>query len=380
MFRDGLPLDVMRLVTPRAMKTYAQGLGWKPVPVGDGPVAVFHRPDSELHQVIIPLDESLDDFADSTAEVVRKLAEFERRSPEEVLNHLLLPPSDVFRFREIGTDTETGTLHLDEAVGLLDGTRRMLLSVAHSTLRPQPYHPRLSRVEAEQFVRNCRLGQTERGSFTVTLACPLDFVPGTLFEQEPFARRVTTGLLDCLHAIAQAADENRVDQLADQARFPYLSANLCEALLLLRPSGDRSRLSVSVAWSKALPQPERFAGAPAIDLLPESFDAAAYLAPKLREVPEQKHAAFVGFVDVLRGEAGVGGMMEGEVVFAIVLDGGELVRARAELPPDFYMEAGEAHLHNQPVYFRGYLIRGPRINQIEKVQDFRRLEVEQSAP
>ena len=50
----------------------------------------------------------------------------------------------------------------------------MLLSEAHSVLVPQPYHPRMSRSEAEDFLSRCRLGQTDRGSFVLTVACPLD--------------------------------------------------------------------------------------------------------------------------------------------------------------------------------------------------------------
>jgi hypothetical protein len=35
---------------------------------------------------------------------------------------------------------------------MIDGVRKVLLSEAHSVLVPQPYHPRMSRSEAEEFV------------------------------------------------------------------------------------------------------------------------------------------------------------------------------------------------------------------------------------
>jgi len=376
--REFLPLELTKLVTPRAMKTYAQALGWQPVPGINGTIAVYHEPDAVLRQLVVPLEETFDDYAESVGNVVYKLAAFEKRTPMEVLNLLLLPPADVLRFRESSPDTETGTLHLDQAVSVLEGARRMLLVVAHSVLRPQAYHPRLSRGEAEQFVRNCRLGQTERGSFTVTVACPLDFVSATLFEPDPFARRVTHGLFTQLTAIAEAADANQVDKLADLTAYPYMSANLCEALLMLRPPGERSRLSVSVAWSKALPMPTSSRRDASVDLRQECFDAVEYLAPKLRKAPQPKEEPFVGFVDVLRGQPNADGKMAGEVVFSIVLDGGELLRARAELSPDDYQTAGDAHLHNEPVYIRGFLVRAPRSNRIDDVKGFKRLQ-EQTA-
>jgi len=371
---DPLSPEMTKLVTPRAIKNYATVLGWRQVPGINGTISVYHRPDSELHQLIVALDESFDDYGERVAEAIRKLAAFENRPPLEVLNHMLLPPSDVFRFQETGPDTEASTLPFQQAVDFLEGTRSMLLSTAHSILHPQPSHPRLSRTEAQQFVRKCRLGQTERGSFTFTLACPLDFVPGTQSRQEPYGRQVTHGLISSLAGIARETEANRVDDLADLTKYPHLSANFFEAILLLRPSGDRSILRVSVDWSKAVLPPEGEQQRKVVQLRQECFEAAEYLAPKLRAVPVPALETFVGFVEVLRGQAGPDGTMAGEVVFSITLDGGELIRARADLSAPDYQIAGDAHLKHEPVYFRAYLIRAPRNNRVERMTSFRRLE------
>ncbi|WP_425618605.1 hypothetical protein NA78x_002314 [Anatilimnocola sp. NA78] len=369
-----VPAALAKLVAPRAMKNYAKGLGWLPVTDVNGSISVFQSPNSDLHQILIPLDDTFDDFGESVAEVVRKLSEFEGRSQSEILSHLLLPPADVVRFRESSTETETGTLHLDQAVNVLEGVRRTLLSIAHSAIRPQPFHRRLSRIEAEQFVRTCRLGQTERGSFTVTVACPLDVVSGALFVDDPLARQVTHGLLSSLNAVMLATEDGDLDQLLDTSRYPFMSANLCEAILMLRPEGERSRLSISVAWSKALAVPsDSFANQP-VELRQDTFEAIEYLAPKLRTAPAPKEQVIVGFVDVLRGQLNSDGQMAGEVVFSIVLDGGDLIRAKAELTAADYHAAGEAHLQHEPVYFRGLLIRGSRVNRIDSVGGFTRLQ------
>ena len=112
------------------------------VPGINGTISVYHRPDSELHQLIVAvMDEWFDDYGETVAEAIRKLAAFENRPPLEVLNHMLLPPSDVFRFQETGPDTEASTLPFQQAVDFLEGTRSMLLSTAHSILHPQPSHP-----------------------------------------------------------------------------------------------------------------------------------------------------------------------------------------------------------------------------------------------
>lgn len=374
MLAERLPDNLTRIVSPRAMKNYAKALGWIPVERFNGSIAVFHAPGVQTNQLVIPLDETFDDYADSVSVVVRKMAEFEERSPAEVLDHLLLPPADVLRFRDRSPECETGTINLDEALGLLGGAKKMLLSIAHSVLRPTPFHPRLSLSDAEYFVRNCRLGQTQRGSFIVTIACPLEFIPSSV--RDPFERKVTDGLVTTLQLIIKATDEHSVDELTDQSRYPLFSANFCEALCMVRPLGERSSLSLDVAWSKALPlRPTTGNGLrSSLQLRPEDFEAAQYLAPKLRMLPELKQEAFVGFVDVLRGEAGVDDTMSGEVVFSLVLDSGDSIRARADLKPSDYKKAGDAHMRHEPVYLRGFLVMAPRLSRIDRVSDLRRLE------
>src|SRR5262249_53485986 len=153
-------------------------------------------------------------------------------------------------FREVSPEAEAGYLPLDHAVRMVSGTRKLLLSVAHSVLVPQPYHPRMSRTEAEGFLARCRLGQTERGSFTLTVACPLDLQVGLFGPMsEPFARRITSLLLHTLEELEQAVERPRSDELTDLSRHPGISANLCESLLMLRPGGDRAYLTVSATWS-----------------------------------------------------------------------------------------------------------------------------------
>jgi len=369
MLAERLPRDLTRLVTARAIKSYASALGWQPVAGVNGTIAVFHHPSDDLRQLIVPLDETFDDYGDSIAEAVTKLAEFEGCPATEVLNHLLLPPADVLRFREIGPDTETGTVRLEQVIGLLEGTKKMLLSVAHSVLHPQRYHPRLSRTEADQFIRSCRMGQTERGSFTVTVACPLDFMPAATLGGGPYSRQITQGLLESLDSIQKATEDNTVDDLADEKKHPLLSANLLEGLLMLRPEADRASVQVSATWSKAILQPSTQTSANRLLLRKECFEAVEYLAPKLRSAPQPRPVAHVGYVDQLRGQELPGGQMAGEVVL-FIQDGADAIRARVDLTADQYQIAGKAHLENLPVFFHGILIRGPRNNRINQVDGF----------
>jgi hypothetical protein len=366
-----------RLVTPRAIRAYAEGLGWQRVEGVNGTIAVYSNPQAPLRQLIIPLDQRLDDYADRTAEAIQRLAEFERLPAAEVLNHLLLPPADLVGLREVSPDAEAGSLPLDHGVRMVSGARKALLAVAHSVLVPQPYHPRMSRAEAEEFVSRCRLGQTERGSFVLTVACPLDLQAG-LFgpDGEPFARRVTSLLMQSLQDLAAAADSARFDDLQDPARHPGLSANLCESLLMLRPKGDRAFLSVAASWSRAL-LPRTREARREIQLRQEVFEVAEALAPRLRSLPQPRVDRFFGYVDELRGNPTPSDPRPaGEVRFTL-FEPDEEIRARAQLTAEDYATAAAAHLATDLVSFKGILQRLPRLNRVDGVTDFERVRLDE---
>jgi len=61
------------------------------------------------------------------------------------------------------------------------------------------------------FVRSCRLGQTEQGSFVATVECELDVDDLRLrLAEEPFGRKVTTLFA---RSVARVSDAIRADNL-----------------------------------------------------------------------------------------------------------------------------------------------------------------------
>ncbi len=382
MFREILPLDATGRVSPRSLEGYTKGLGWQPALNGKRrDIAILHRPDSQLHQVAIPLDQSLNDYSEAVAEAIRKLAEFESRPAREVLEHLLLPPADILQFREKSQDAEAGSLPFEHAVGMINGTRRLLLSAAHGVLVPQSSHPRLSRSEAEEFVNRCRLGQTDRGSFVLSVACPLEptlTLPG--MTSTPFARQVTTLLLRSLAALARAADSGNADDLLDPVQNPGISANLCESLLRLRPNGDDATLTVTAAWSRAfLPAPGEYSHR--VQMGQRTFEVAEVLAPRLRTVPNPRVAWVCGFVDALRGQpTRDDSRPSGEVDFTIFDEEEGEIHVRGILTADQYALAAKAHLSSEIVAFKSVLRRLPRVSRVEGISYFEIVEFDDEVP
>jgi hypothetical protein len=369
---DTQTLDLANHVTPPALRGYVAALGWQPVTNRRTNVAVFHRPDSKLHQVLVPLDEGFTDYAEMVEEAVRRLAEYENRPLREVMERLVLAPSDLLEIRDSGPDAENGTLPLLAAANLILGARKALLALAHSVIQPQPYHPRLSRVEAEQLVNACRFGQTQRGSFKVTIVVPLNAVPTEehLFGREmPFTRRVTTALMDTLARLSSAAERQQGEELLIPGTVPLLSANLCDALVMMAPAAERSSLTFATVWGNdGLPAPNGTSAQP-VSFRGETFRLAQSLVPRLRALPRPESSWFVGFVDVLCGVPTEDHRRAGEVQVTLLQED-ETLKARLNLSADDYAKADRAHMTNSPVLFEGILSRTSHGGRVEPVRSF----------
>jgi hypothetical protein len=363
-------LGLAARVEPHDVVRYAQARGWVLARTAGTAFHVLTHPESELDQVLVPRDAQADDFAARVVEAAERLAERERRSPDAVLSDILSPAADVLRFRVRGADVERWDITFPHLANVISGIDKCLRAAACSVVKPQPFHPRLSRSEADQLMAACRLRQTEPGSFTVVVACPLDAVdrPAAPDDPAPFARHVIQGLMRSLQWIDRAA---HAPMLVTPGDVPSpVSANLCEGLLDMLPEDERGSLSVDVAWDASLAPPRGMELGVAPTLRREHFSFLGELARTLRPRDgELRPVPLVGHVDRLNGAPDENGHVCGEVVLSLLIDDAVL-RARADLGPDDYVKAIDAHRWNRLVRLSGVLRRGRKVHRVDDVSGF----------
>ena len=361
----------------------------------NGTIALYRHPDLDLEQLIVPLDPRVDDYGRSMADVIERLSKHSGRAPLEVLNDLLIPPSDVLRFVVDEPEARSGSIPLEQSISLLTGAQRALLSSACSVIQPQSFHPRLSRAEAEQLIGACRMGQTERGSFTLTIACPVEAVdseltllkPTPLFDglgeagddppdvraKDPFARRVTRLLMRSLDRIARAIDADKADTLVADSPDEPAQRDLCEALLAMQPTSERSRLTVRASWARSLPRPQPSQVPGSVQLRSDYFPVISKVATDLRPIEGPKISEFLrtrGFPD---GKSRLRGPNAGGCLPLAFRPRGNDQTAGATLNAEDYHIAWEAHGIAGYVSLNGILIRGGRVHRIEQVSNLKHL-------
>jgi len=258
-----LPKDVLLALRPGDISLYLTSRGWVSKPYGAvGQALQFRNSSMRGVDLLVPLTRDLGDYAQRMADLVVALATIEQRPIWEILNDLSGSSGDVFRLKIAGSVTSQGSFPLDEAIKLFQGGRQLLWSSAFGLLRPEALHPYRKIKQVEDFLKMCRLGQTERGSFVATIFAPVppEIQPALAnldagqfqLEQQPFARQVTTRVMSSLGLMANAIQTGKPEQLLD-AVPQGVSANLCDALVMMKPPGDESRLDVDVTWSRNRP-------------------------------------------------------------------------------------------------------------------------------
>ncbi len=367
---DRRSIDIAARVDPNDILRHAQGRGWILTRSVPGAFHVLSHPESDLDQVLVPRSTLADDFAQRVVEAADRLAEREGRTAHSILSDLLCPPSDILRFRVSGVDVDQWDISYSHLANVIAGIEKCLRAAACSIVKPQTFHPRLSRSEADQLMQSCRLRQTEPGSFTIVVACPLASVdrPLSVDSTVPFVRLVTCDFMQSLQWI-QGVGSNSEDSSPE--RMPLVvSANLCEGLLDMQPEDERAFVAIEPSWDSSIALPESMKPDMKAELRREHFTLLNDLSRSLRPRDDEAHPiALVGRVDRLNGTPDEDGRVCGEIVLSLMMED-TILRARADLTPDDYVRAIEAHRWNRLVRLSGVVRRGRKLHRVDRVNGF----------
>ena len=356
---DSIASAVAETVTPLGVHAYLAAHGWTRtgsyrVDRGD----VYQRSDYR-ETVLVPASSRFADYPIRILQLAEAVGRTEDRRPSVVLADLSLAAMDLIRVR-LPKAHDDYSLPLDAGVKLLDGSRRLLLAAACSTVRPQRQF-RAGRNElASTYIASIRLGQTEPGSFVVNLQVPVSPALAEpdqthLFEP-PFERRANRTLVAGLQAVREATDlVNRGEGnfgAFDERVQNGVSANLCTAAAELIGVGDG--LEVSVSWALTRPPSEEHDEKRSTVIFQPSdalvlSEAARILSNRQERVDER----IEGYVSALARDQSE---PEGRATIKAVIDG-ILTSIKADFSPSEYSEITKAHDNRWSVSLEGDLRR-----------------------
>ena len=252
-------IEALNAISPVALSSYARDEGWEKteeygkhadVYVADG------RP-----EIVVPRTTHLGDYAETVSELIAIFAEAAGRDELAMYRDLVTADRDVIRVR--ATESEDGSVSVNDGVGFVEGARDMVRAAACSVRDPRPVYRAGANREAAEYLERVRLGQTEQGSFAVTLLTPVVPPPtrqpqpalDPALDSGPFERRVTDRLAEALEAARQATERTNAGETGafSEAVASGVNANLCEALVQM--IGPFPTLDIGLVWARTRPRP-----------------------------------------------------------------------------------------------------------------------------
>jgi hypothetical protein len=347
-------------ISPSALRGYATFEGWRSTESYGETSAVYIRKfgDNRFVEIIIPVTDQIGDYSSVVSQLISVFARESNRDELSVFRDLTQADRDVVRVRSTDADKD-GAISIELGVELVRLSRDMLASAACAASEPRrAYH--LGKVLlANQYMEKVKLGQTETGSFVITLLAP---VPPTLgvggqpdfwpeLTSEPYERRVTRVLTQALDATRTALAETnrgRGESAFDAAIKDGVSANLCEAVAAIAEHGTGA--DVSIMWARTRPTPE------ASTKVWFSKDDGAILKEVARQFRLKEPRDDFNVVGIIERCTRTKKRASGSISIAALIDNRAQI-VRVDLNAGEYEKAVEAHKKKNAVQITGELRR-----------------------
>lgn len=359
---------VLTSVEVPSIRAYLSRRGWNLLGPRGPYVEIWaiHEPSSD-RRLLVPKTPSLDDYASRVSDVIQALEDVEDRSQVEILYDLLAVHWDVIRVPVGDGGRHAGTIAIQDGALLIERSKDMVLAAAKRADTREPrrvYGPRRSQ-QVDEYMRSVRLGQTEHGSYVITVHSPVSHVlQQTLFEgadisepDDPFSRQVTRTLARSLEhtveAATEATDRGDLEPFDHKVEFG-VSANLCAAVRDLNEANNGRGVAIQFSWSPAravaADVPSRIQVPPRV--IPAITDAERLF--RERE-PKEDYDLEGVVVGLERAEDA----LIGKVKIRARLDVGYRT-VSVEMPDADYRVASDAHRDRQPISCTGELVREGR--------------------
>ncbi len=366
-------IDVLRSLKPVDLVNYLRTHGWSALDTTSTVATTWGLATDNTIEVLVPNLDTFSDYPRRVSDILRTASLVEQRSELDVYQDVRASSADLIRLRAIDPDYTNGTVPFEAGLLLVESTRDLLLAAACAATEPRSIFHTRKPTPAVEYMKHVRLGQTEIGSFVITVQSP---VPPVLqaslsgmesVSEEPFQRRVTRFLVNALEGLRLAAQQSSVSgniQPFKDAVPKGVSANLCDAIVKAYDASQAQSIAIGVSWAPVRPPLVETPRDPIIiprDAVPILSEASRVF----REWQPNVEARIEGFVVALKRDEG---NLTGEVTIATVIDG-SLRRVRVELWGSDYDLAIKAHKNEVPLRAHGELRRDGRMFHLKSAHD-----------
>ena len=258
------PKDFIKLaehVNHLEFAKYLRDLGWQALPTKGDTVNVFqYQKENIFYQADIPKNRGLRDYARAICRAIEEVARFAGNSAEQVLLELINPMSDIVRIRLVNEELEAGSIYVEDAINLYENAKKLIAAAAMDVYSPKAHHRGRPNTIVQKFISSCRFGQTEIGSYVVSVVCPISKIQSndiqqlTLFQDkdegsESLTRKTINKMITSIQSIKDNIDTG---SLWEYFKKESISINFLEALNLIGLNKDKTKVDISIKWAPTI--------------------------------------------------------------------------------------------------------------------------------
>lgn len=363
-------LGMTEKINPLAFAKYLKDTGWSLFPSKKTYVKIYqYDKQDDFYQVVIPMEKRLSDYREAMYKAITTVAEVENKAVEQVMLYLLNPNTDILKIRLERKDMEAGSILFDDAIRMYENAKKLLAAAALDILHPRKYHQGRTDDAVSQFLSECRFGQTEIGSYVVSVVCPfaeLDEKDGykqlSIFSDEEqcaasLTRQITSRIMENICLIKMHIDEGNLDDLLSKTEESVISANFYEALAGLNLDADGANVEFIAEWSPVVKNKRGVQSR--VLLTHDYYQPIEIVAEKLKE-KKKTSTKILGRINKLESSPDVEKRKEGRITVVYLDDNDKKRITTVQLEKSDYDKAIEAHEKGLYVEISGNLTRSKR--------------------
>ncbi len=359
-------LDLTEKINPLAFSKYLKDTGWSVYPTKRELVKIFQTKtfNGESFQVNIPMDKKFSDYKSAMYQAVQTVALVENQSTEQLMLYLLNPNTDILKIRLDRKDIESGNILFDDAIRIYENTKKLIAATAQDILHPRYYHQGRPDDSISKFVNNCKFGQTEIGSYIISVVCPfaeLDDIKGyrqlSIFSEEDscansLTRQVTNRIMTNVSSIRTNIDNGDYEKLISDDDSTIISANFYEALTGLNLDTEGAGVEFIAQWSPIVKKNRSINNR--VTITHDYYQPILNTITKLRENTNKKTKLF-GRIKKLESSPDVSKRTSGKISVVYLDDNDKKRTATVSLSKEDYYKAIQAHSEGSHVEIIGDL-------------------------
>lgn len=248
-------------ITPASIEKYLSFTGWKRDTSFANPKLMVFQNDTEGNlRIAVPATTAISDYIARVYDLILTLSSLTDCAENDIIASLKSAYTDRMQFRIIAESSKNGKIPLDYAARCIEGLKELVLYAACAEEKACPVCVRTfnnAKVNLDKF----QFEQTEIGSFIFNVGVQVAdedneqlFLPEVNPQPyEPPEHRIVKRIEKAILQIDDVAERKiTMSNLVENAYEEGITANMCDAISMLKPEDGDIELETSIHYAEAI--------------------------------------------------------------------------------------------------------------------------------